>query len=119
MDWRARKYYLVTFSPEAYQMRIDNMKRIGAKLTPYRDIPKQPDELGIRSIYQFMIGIDINNAGAVEYELRKAERNDYFCCWRELKQDLSKKYFDVYGNVMPYIRCQMNPNKRCNHCMNC
>lgn len=31
MDWRARRYYLVSFSWESYQMRIDNIKRIGAK----------------------------------------------------------------------------------------
>ncbi len=119
MDWRARRYYLVSFSWESYQMRIDNIKRIGAKLTPYRNISKQPDETEIRNSYQFMIGVDSKNYEAVEYELRKAERNDYFCKWREVKQDLSKKYFDVRGNVMPYMRCQMNPNKRCNHCMNC
>lgn len=28
MDWRDRKYYVASFSPEAYDMRIENQKRI-------------------------------------------------------------------------------------------
>lgn len=119
MDWRYKKYYLVSFSWESYQMRIDILKSIGVKFTPYKKVPKQPDETITRGFYQFMISVPYDKWQSVEYELRKAERNDYSCKWRELKQDLSKKYFDVYGNIMPYIKCQMNPNKRCNRCMNC
>lgn len=37
----------------------------------------------------------------------------------KLKEMYLKKYFDILGFEMPYRRCDLNPRKRCNHCMNC
>lgn len=120
MDWRGRKYYIVTFYFDSYDMRMSFLKLIpNIKFTYYKNIPKQRDELEERGNYQFMIGVPNSSSEAVEYELRKAERNDYYCKWKEIKQDLSKKYLDVFGNPIPYRRCDINPSKRCNHCMNC
>jgi hypothetical protein len=120
MDWRGRKYYCVSFDWQSSDMRLDILKLIGkVKVRPYQNIPKQADELEERGHYQFMLGVPINCSDAVEYELRKAERNDDYCTWKEIKRDMSKKYFDVLGFEMPYRRCDLNPRKRCNHCMNC
>jgi hypothetical protein len=120
MDWRGRKYYCVSFYWNAIDMRIENLQRIGkVKIRSYQNVPKQPDETEERGHYQFMLGVPIECADAVEYELRKAERNDIRCTWKEIKRDMSKKYFDVLGFEMPYRRCDLNPRKRCNHCMNC
>lgn len=120
MDWRARKYYIVSFSPEAYEMRINYLNLIPKiKFRPYKDVPKQNDELEERGLYQMMISIPFESSSTLEYELEKAKRCDFYCRWKELKRDLSKKYLDVFGNPMPYRRCEMNPKKRCNHCMNC
>lgn len=120
MDWRGRKYYTVFFDNSSIEMRMGYLKNIpGIKFIPYKDIFKQPDELEERGIYHVLIGVPIESYEAVEYELRKAERNDRFCKWKEVKkQDLTRKY-DVYGNPMPYRRCDLNPHKRCNHCMDC
>lgn len=121
MDWRARKYYVATFSPEAKDMRVRNLKLIGKGVTIHFNsgVPQQPDEVEERGKYLCVIGCMYNQYDAVEYELRKAERNDDYCSWKEIKQDLSKKYFDCCGNIMPFRRCDLNPNKRCNRCMNC
>lgn len=121
MDWRARKYYAATFSIEAQDMRVRNLKLIGKGVTVHfsRNIPKQPDEIEERDTYLCVIGCNVDQGNAVEYELRKAERNDDYCMWKEIKRDLSKKYLDVCGNIIPFRRCDLNPNKRCNHCMDC
>ena len=120
MDWRSRKYYCVSFDWQSKDMRLDILKSIGKiKIRPYQNIPKQPDETEERGHYQFMLGVPHNWSEAIEYELRKAERNDDWCKWKEIKRDMSKKYFDVLGFEMPYRRCDLNPRKRCNHCMDC
>ena len=121
MDWRARKYYVATFSLESKDMRIRNLKLIGKGVTVHFNIgvPKQPDEVEERGQYLCVIGCNYYQSESVEYELRKAERNDDYCFWKEIKRDMSKKYFDVLGFEMPYRRCELNPNKRCNRCMNC
>ena len=120
MDWRERKYYIVSFSSEAYEMRMSYLNLIPKiKFRSYQDIPKQNDEIEKRGLYQIMISVPFESSDVLEYELKKAERNDLYCSWKEIKRDLSKKYLDVFGNPMPYRRCDMNPNKRCNHCMNC
>ena len=81
MDWRARKYYAVTFSPEAKDMRIRHLKLIGKGVTVHFNsgVPKQPDEVEERGRYLCVIGCEYDQAEAVEYELRKAERNDEYC----------------------------------------
>ena len=121
MDWRARRYYVATFSPETKDMRIRYLKLIGKGVTIHFNsgVPKQPDETEERGRYTCVIGCTLDQAEIIEYELRKAERKDYYCFWKEVKQDLSKKYFDKWGNVMPFRRCDFDPSKRCNRCMNC
>lgn len=121
MDWRGRKYYVCTFSLEAVEHRVRNLKLIGNGVTIHFNtgVPRQPDEIEERGHYLCVIGCTYDQSEAVEYELRKSERNDYYCSWKEIKRDLSKKYFDYYGNIMPFRKCDLNPNKRCNYCMNC
>ena len=67
-------------------------------------MPKQPDEIEERGRYLCVIGCEHDQAELVEYELRKAERRDAYCSWKELKQDLSKKYFDCCGNIYEVIK---------------
>jgi hypothetical protein len=121
MDWRARNYYAVTFSPEAVNMRIRNLKLIGKGITVHFNsvVQKQPDEVEERGRYQCVVGCVCDQAEVVEHELRKAERNDDFCFWKEIERDLSTKCLDVLGNVIPFRRCDLDPAKRCNGCMNC
>ena len=121
MDWRGRSYYAVTFSIEAQDMRVRNLKLIGKGVTVHfgRDVPKQPDETEERDTYLCVIGCNIDQCDMVEYELRKAERNDDYCMWKEIQRDLSNKYLDVYGQIIPFRRCDLNPKKRCNNCGDC
>ncbi len=88
MDWRGRKYYAVSFSPEALDMRIQFIKLIGSgvKVRFSTDVPRQKDELEERGRYQCLIGCRFDQSEAIEYELKKAERNDYYCFWREIKE---------------------------------
>ena len=116
MDWRRRKYYYVNFCVSARDMRLEFLKLIDEiKIHPYKNIPKQPDETEKRGYYQFLLSVPFNCAKTLEYELKKAERRDDYCIWKEIKRDISKKYFDVFGFEMPYRRCDLNPRKRCNH----
>lgn len=91
MDWRNRKYYCVKFDHHTHNMRLDILKLIDKiKLRSYQDVSKQPDELEERGRYHFMIGVPSDYADSVEYELRKAERRDKFCIWKEIKQNKNK-----------------------------
>lgn len=103
MDWRNRKYYVVTFAYDARDMRIRTLKLInGFRIHPYKDIPQQTDETELRGHYQFIISVPSEGAEAVEHELRKAERRDDFCCWKEVQRKRKKKksnagsLYDVY-----------------------
>jgi len=105
-------------------MRMEILKNIqGVSLHP----PKKndyrialPDEIESRGYYHILIGCSFDVHDTVEYELRKAEWNDNgISGWKEIKRDTSKKYYDVCGYEMQYRRCDLNPSKRCNHCMNC
>lgn len=79
MDWRNRKYYCVSFSWEASNMRIRNLKLLdGVKIRPNKDAG--------RGHYQYLISAPIDCSEAIEYELRKAERNDSWCDWAEISQ---------------------------------
>ena len=93
MDWRGRKYYAVSFSPEALDMRIRFIKFIGSgvKVRFSTGVSRQKDELGERGRHQCLIGCRFDQSETVEYELRKAERNDYYCSWREIKEAKSEK----------------------------
>jgi len=89
MDWRNRKYYVVNFCPNAYEMRIDILRNIdGIKLrNPKYDFNvKLPDEAESRGCYQVLIGCREDDSEIIEYELRKAERNDGFAKWKEIKK---------------------------------
>lgn len=121
MDWRARKYYAVTFSNETQNMNISNLKLIGKGIRIHfrKRVPQQPDEIGERSDCQCVVGCKYIQYKDVEYELNKAKLNDDCCRWKEIKRDLSKKYFDVHGNIMPFQRCQLDSHKRCNRCLEC
>jgi hypothetical protein len=123
MDWRDRKYYVASFSPEAYDMRMKILKSIeGVKLhssTNHKINTKFPDEKELRGSYHVLIGCKADIKDIVEFELREAKRNDWWAKWKEVQRDISKKYFDIYGQEMPYRKCYLNPRKRCNHCMDC
>ena len=47
MDWRGRKYYVCTFSLEAVEYRVRNLKLIGNGVTIHFNtgVPRQPDEI--------------------------------------------------------------------------
>lgn len=123
MDWRGRKYYVAKFSSESYDMRIKIFKNIGnVRLhnpNKYDFNVKLPDEKESRGYYHVLIGCKIDEKDIVEFELRKAERRDKGSSWKEIQRDIGKKYFDICGQEMPYRKCDLNPNKRCNHCMDC
>ena len=92
MDWRNRKYYVVTFAYDARDMRIRTLKLInGFRIHPYKDVPQQTDETELRGHYQFIISVPSEDAEAVEHELRKAERRDDFCCWKEVQRKRKKE----------------------------
>lgn len=123
MDWRGRKYYVARFSCDAYDIRIDALKNIdGVRLhspTKHNFKIKLSDEIESREYYHILIGCRIDTSIIVENELKKAEYNDIYSRWKEIRRDKSKKYFDIYGQEMSYRKCELNSNKRCNHCMNC
>jgi hypothetical protein len=93
MDWRSRKYYLASFSPEARDMRIQHIKLLSDKVRmhPSHTMPKQPDESEERGRYQYIISCLCTECESLEYELRKAERNDDYCRWKEIKQNVLKE----------------------------
>jgi hypothetical protein len=124
MDWRGRKYYVATFSSSSYAMRINILKLIdGVSLhspTQHDFNIKISDEKEPRGYYHVLIGCNIDKSEVVEFELRRAKiRDGMYTSWKEIERDISKKYFDIYGQEMPYRRCDIHPNKRCNHCMDC
>ena len=85
MDWRGRKYYCVRFYWSAIDMRLEILQRMGrVKIHPYKDVTKQPDELEERGYYQYLLGVPVELSEVVEYELRKAKRNDLGCTWKEI-----------------------------------
>ena len=51
-----------------------------------RKVEKQTDEKDARGLYQCLIGVPAESSDAVEYELRKAERNDDWCKWKEVQR---------------------------------
>ncbi len=70
MDKRERNYYLVRFDWRSKDMRIGFIKMISPK------IKFRHRENGL------LVSCPKEDSEAVEYELRKAERNDDFCIWR-------------------------------------
>ena len=70
MDKRERNYYLVRFDWQSRDMRIGFLKMISPKIKLHH----REDGL--------LVSCPKEYSEAVEYELRKAERNDEFCKWR-------------------------------------
>ena len=88
MDWRNRNYYTVSFDWTSSDMRMRQIRNIkGVTVHPYRDVKKQPDEKEKRGHYQHLIGVPTENSEIIEYELRKAERNDNWCRWRKIEEE--------------------------------
>ena len=56
------------------------------KIHAYRKVTKQTDELDERGRYQFLLSIPSDCQDSVEYELRKAERRDEWCNWKEISR---------------------------------
>ena len=44
-----------------------------------------------RCNYQYLLGVPKDLCDVVEYELKKAERNDDWCEWKEIERDVSKR----------------------------
>ena len=87
MDWRGRRYYCVAFEYSSRAMRIRILKLLdGVRVHPYKEVSKQHDESTDRGRYQYLISAPLDCCEAVEYELRKAERRDDWCRWKEVKQ---------------------------------
>ena len=87
MDWRNRRYYLVSFLWGSADMRLDMIKLLTSKIHMSREVPKQPDELEERGRYDYLISVLSDEASCLEYELRKAEVRDGYCKWKEIKRN--------------------------------
>lgn len=85
-------------------MRIQFIKLIGSgvKVRFSTDVPRQKDELEERGRYQCLIGCRFDQSEAIEYELKKAKRNDYYCSWREIKE--AKKMKEIVANRIKAIK---------------
>ncbi len=81
MDYRNRNYYLATIDYTSYDMRLRYYKLAAPSLkihAPYNHIKwsdKEKDLLS-GSYWQMMLSCKKEDSEALEYELRKAERND-------------------------------------------
>lgn len=89
MDYRKRKYYLVTLDYFSYNMRINILKLAAPTLkihSPYNHIRRKCkyksnydgehyDVTGMGYV-QFMVSCWIEESNLIEFELRKAERED-------------------------------------------
>ena len=92
MDWRGRKYYCVSFDYYSRNMRLDILKSVGnIKIHSYKNVPKQADEIRERGNYQYLLGVPKDLCDIVEYELRKAVRNDDWCKWWEIERNIFKE----------------------------
>ena len=92
MDWRKRRYYCVKFDSDSVDFRLRILKSIkSVKFYPYRYVPKQLDEHEDRGFYHFLITVNNSQSEIVEYELKKAQRNDSFCFWKEIKKNICKE----------------------------
>ena len=81
MDYRERSYYLVTIDYISYDMRLKYYKLAAPSLkihAPYNHIKWSDREKDLLhgSYWQMMLSCKKEDSEALEYELRKAERND-------------------------------------------
>ena len=83
MDYRNRDYYLATIYYVSYDMRLKYYKLAAASLkihSPYNHI-KGSSTLQDRAnnyYWQMMLSCRKEDSESLEYELRKAERNDKY-----------------------------------------
>lgn len=95
MDWRKRKYYLVKISSEAREMRDKNLKGISKYVEfhpPYSHFAEGKYDGCFHRITEivspsYMLSCRKEDAEAVEYELRKAVRNDMNSKFCRLSKD--------------------------------
>ena len=82
MDYRERNYYLVTIDYISYDMRLKYYKLAAPSLkihAPYNHIKNSNSSDRIDGMYwQMMLSCKKEDSEALEYELRKAERNDKY-----------------------------------------
>lgn len=87
MDYRNRNYYLVTIDYCSYDMRMRYFQIAAPSLkvhSPYNHFKCNEKEydgrytrhLGYGGYWQMMLSCKKEDSDALEYELRKAERND-------------------------------------------
>ena len=77
MDFRYKTYYFVKFENRHSEFRISQMKFISSiKFHSNKD----EDTL--------IISVDKKDVESIEYELRKAERNDGYCKWFRLYKQI-------------------------------
>jgi hypothetical protein len=122
MDWRNRKYYVASFSILDNDYTIEQLRLIDSirihnptELIAQNYAIKFDDEIEPRYSYQYLISCKTEYSDAVEYELRKAQRNGN-AHWKEIQHKI--KPFSPYSGF-PERRCDLNPRKRCNHCGDC
>lgn len=99
MDYRNKKYYLVSFDGHAYDFRLNILKKeisslkISAPYNHFRDYKPEYDGESMKKInrstyWQMMISCNKEDEEILLYELRKAKRNDSFSCvWFELTKE--------------------------------
>ena len=82
MDYRNRDYYLATIDYVSYDMRLKNYKLAAPSLkihSPYNHVKNTYNRDYIDGRYwQMMLSCKKEDSEALEYELRKAERNDKY-----------------------------------------
>ena len=81
MDYRNRNYYFVTIDYASYNMRLSMYQWAAPSLkihSPYNHVKWSDRERDLLngSYWQMMLSCKKEEAEALEYELRKAERND-------------------------------------------
>lgn len=88
MDYRNRNYYLLSIDYLSYDMRMEYFKLATPSLkvhTPYNHFKNNKGYdgeytkiLGYGGYWQMMLSCKKEDENALEYELRKAERNDKY-----------------------------------------
>lgn len=105
MDYRNRNYYLVTIDYSSYDMRMRYYKLAAPSLkrhAPYGHF-KNGNKFdsfndGAKSnCWQMMLSCKKEDSEALEYELRKAERNDHHFCYNFLGSHFLKLSKELLG----------------------
>ena len=89
MDYRYRNYYLVTIDYCSYDMRMKYFRIVAPSLkihSPYNHFKSNDKEydgeytktLGYGGYWRMMLSCKKEDENALEYELRKAKRNDKY-----------------------------------------